>query len=1189
MSFVHLHLHSAYSLVDGLPDIKELAAVSAEQGVSAIALTDFCNLFALVKFYRAAKAKGVKPIIGSELLIQNPQDAQKPYRLLLLCQNTQGYKNLSALLSRGYLESTDPERPLIQQSWLQGKSEGLIAIAVAQESAIATALASIDKPRARELFEAWEVIFPGAFYLELVRTGRPGEQAYLEQAVRFSEEMGCPLVATNDVRFLHRADFEAHEARVCIHEGQTLNSPHRPKKYTAEQYLKSVEEMEALFSDLPEALENSAEIAKRCNLQFQWGESFLPVYRAIPEGSTADDYLIQLAKKGLSARQALISCPDASHEALPLSVYEERLDFELKMIIRMGFTGYFLIVADFIQWARNNDVPVGPGRGSGAGSLVAYVLRITEVDPLKYQLLFERFLNPERVSLPDFDIDFCMEGRDRVIEYVTQTYGRAAVSQIITFGTMAAKAVIRDVGRVLGQPYGFVDKIAKLVPFEVGITLESAMTQEVTLRERYEQEEEVKALIDLAKRLEGLPRNAGKHAGGVVIAPFPLTEVTPLFRDAEGSIVTQFDKNDVETIGLVKFDFLGLRTLTIIDWTVKNINEQRLKKGEPPLAIETLPMDDQKTLRLVRACQTVAVFQIESRSMKELIHRLQPDSFEEIVAVVALNRPGPLESGMVEDYINRKHKKEPVEYLHPSLATLLEPTYGVILYQEQVMQIAQVLAGYTLGAADLLRKAMGKKKPEEMAKQRSIFVQGAVDRGVLEATATHIFDLMEKFAGYGFNRSHSVAYALLTYQTAWLKAHYPAEFMAAVLSSDMANTDKISLFVEDCRSLSLQVLPPDVNQSQHRFSVNERGQILYGLGAVKGVGEMAIQSIITTRKKRPYRDLFDFCSRVDMRKVTKRVLEALIRCGAMDGLGAHRAALFAVMPEATLAAEQLAKKRVPGQLELFDLSLRASDMFRDEKKETVPPWSEFTRLQAEHEALGFYLTGHPIASYRGELHYMGVVPLKELGAAKGRRHFLAGLVSGLRTFQTKKGDRMAFVTLDDGAARQDITLFSKLYMESKPLIVMNRLLVVEGDLLPDDYTGGHKVRALQVMDLAAARCRFAKSIQIQLDPSAAEARCLVELAALLRREGEKQTRGCPVRISYFEKENSADSAVSANDAMGQLDGQVPRMPNEMKRQEPVRPDPSVYLGPDPLLYPSQEILEEIKGLEGVRGVHICYV
>ena len=789
IKFIHLRNHTEYSLVDGIIRVKPLVKRVAELAMPAIGVTDQSNLFATVKFYRAALAAGIKPIIGADVQIRDSVAQKKPYIITLLAQNQQGYLALCELISEAYLNGQDKGVAYLTSKKILEKNEGLIALSGCLDGLFSTSLQSNDTEQADTMLSTWLQVFKDRFYIELQRIGRSGEAGLNNQLLALASKHHAPIVATNSACFLKPEEFDAHEARVCINQGRVLSD-------TEQQYLKSQEDMLALFSDLPEALENTVEIAKRCNVELSLGENFLPDF-PVPKGMTIDEYFADLSQKGLDKR-----IQETSHRIKfddeKRAQYQARLKRELDVICQMGFPGYFLIVADFIQWAKDNGVPVGPGRGSGAGSIIAYALRITDLDPLEFDLLFERFLNPERVSMPDFDVDFCMDGRDGVIDYVGEKYGRDKVSQIITYGSMAAKAVIRDVGRVLGHPYGFVDRLAKAIPFEIGMTLTKALDESPDLLNAYKESDEVRELIDLALMLEGVARNAGKHAGGVVIAPSKLTDFSPLYCEEGGAnLVTQFDKDDIEAVGLVKFDFLGLRTLTIIDWALQNINQRLAAKGEEAVNIDLLPRDDELTYELLKNYATTAVFQLESRGMKDLIRRLRPDTFEDIIALVALFRPGPLQSGMVDDYINVKHGRKKAEYPHPTLIPILEPTNGVILYQEQVMQIAQDLAGYSLGSADLLRRAMGKKKPEEMAKQREMFTTGAVANNVEESVATYIFDLMEKFAGYGFNKSHSAAYALIAYQTAWLKAHYPSEFMAAVLSSDMDNTDKVVLFIDD--------------------------------------------------------------------------------------------------------------------------------------------------------------------------------------------------------------------------------------------------------------------------------------------------------------------------------------------------------------------------------------------------------
>lgn len=1109
--FIHLHCHSEFSIEDGLVRIPDLISETKKLEMPAVALTDLSNLFGLVKFYQTAISAGIKPIIGSDVWIENKKNPTKPFRLVLLCQNQTGFHHLIQLISKAYVDGQETGKPVISRDWLAMHNEGLIALSSGLSGDIADALFSGKDTLVEEFLKQYCALFPARFYLELSRTGKPQEETYIHTILKLAKQHNIPVVATNDVRFLKREDFEAHEARFCVHGGWLLADTKRPHLYTEQQYLRTSDEMSELFSDIPEAIENTFNIAKRCNLTLCLGENFLPKF-PVPEANlTIEQYLEKLSRQGLEERLAVLFDTTSPAFASIRKPYDERLALEIKVINQMGFAGYFLIVADFIQWSKNNDVPVGPGRGSGAGSLVAYSLKITDLDPLKFGLLFERFLNPERVSMPDFDIDFCMEGRDRVIDYVAEKYGRQSVSQIITFGTMAAKAVIRDVGRVLGYGYGFVDTIAKLIPFEIGITLDKALEQEEVLKERYEKEDEVRVLIDLAKRLEGITRNAGKHAGGVVISPSLLTDFTPLYCESNGdNLMTQLDKDDVEKIGLVKFDFLGLRTLTIIDWAVKNVNRVRKKNGEEPLNIGLIPTEDKKTFQLLKACKTTAVFQLESRGMKELIKRLQPDCFDEIIALVALFRPGPLQSGMVDDFINRKQGRAKVEYLHPQLVSILKNTHGVILYQEQVMQIAQELAGYSLGEADLLRKAMGKKQQEEMAKQRAIFVNGASRHGISEALSTNIFNLMEKFAGYGFNKSHSAAYALLAYQTAWLKAHYPAEFMAAVLSSDMDNTDKVVIFIEECESMELTVLPPNINRSQYQFTV-ENGQIVYGLGAIKGVGEAAVESIIAERNANGvYHNIFDFCRRVDLHKVNKRVLEALVRSGAVDELGPHRASIFKSLGKAVHAAEQYLRNQSIGQEDLFGGVAESHFNSSDDVFENCSPWLDQDRLQGEKETLGFYFTGHPLELYEEELKHIVTTKISTLRPQQGQSVIVAGLVVAVRTMMSKRGDKMAFVSLNDRSGRMEVAVFSDVYAEYRYLIQTDQLLVVEGEASVDDYSGGYKLSAKKLWNMEQARAIYAKHLLITMNQQADQSHVKQLMQVLKCYQGGT----CPVCIAY---------------------------------------------------------------------------
>ncbi|WP_429104368.1 DNA polymerase III subunit alpha [Aeromonas allosaccharophila] len=1113
--FIHLRVHSDFSMVDGLQKINPIVGAAAANNMPALALTDQMNMCGLVRFYGAAHGKGIKPIVGADFWVQSDELGDEQFRLTLLAMDNDGYQNITLLISRGYQRGHVQGRPVIDKSWLAEHAKGVIVLSGGREGDVGKFLLKGNRQMTEQCLAFYQIHFPDAYYLELLRTGRPDEEVYLHMAVAIATEFELPVVATNEVVFLSADDFDAHEIRVAIHDGYTLMDKRRPRRYSPQQYLRSQEEMAELFADIPEALENTVEIAKRCNVTVRLGEYFLPNF---PTGDmTTEDFLVAKSKEGLEARLEFLF-PDPAVRAAKRGEYDERLDIELKVINQMGFPGYFLIVMEFIQWSKDNGIPVGPGRGSGAGSLVAYALKITDLDPLEFDLLFERFLNPERVSMPDFDVDFCMDRRDEVIEHVSEMYGRDAVSQIITFGSMAAKAVVRDVGRVLGHAYGFVDRISKLIPPDPGMTLAKAFEAEPKLPELYEQDEEVKDLIDMARRLEGVVRNAGKHAGGVVIAPTKITDFAPLYCDDEGHHpVTQFDKNDVEYAGLVKFDFLGLRTLTIIDWALGMINPRLAKEGKPPVDIAAIPIDDKKSFDLLQRYETTAVFQLESRGMKDLIKRLRPDCFEDMIALVALFRPGPLQSGMVDNFIDRKHGNEAISYpdekwQHESLQPILEPTYGIILYQEQVMQIAQTLAGYTLGGADMLRRAMGKKKPEEMAKQRAGFEEGAIKNGVDGELAMKIFDLVEKFAGYGFNKSHSAAYALVSYQTLWLKTHFPAEFMAAVMTADMDNTDKIVTLVDECQRMGLTVIPPDVNTGRYRFSVNEDGHIVYGIGAVKGVGEGPIDAILSARDQDgPFRDLFDFCNRVDIKKLNKRVMEKLILSGAMDRLGPHRAALMATLEEAMRAAEQHAKAQAVGQVDMFGVLTEEID---DVKKAfaNVPHWPDKVWLEGERETLGLYLTGHPINQYSSELRRYTSGRLCDLHpTSRDTVTTAAGLVIAARSMVTKRGNKMGIFTLDDRSGRLDVTLFSEALEKYEELMQKDRILVVSGQVSFDDFSGGLKMSARELLDINDARERFARAIRISLDEQRIDDRFFPRLCEIL----EPARAGvCPVQVNY---------------------------------------------------------------------------
>jgi DNA polymerase-3 subunit alpha len=1123
--FVHLHVRSEFSLKDSIVRIKDLVVATAAAAMPAVAVTDLMNLYALVKFYLEAQGKGIKPVLGATLVLR---EGDQRFEVTALVMTAQGYSNLIKLVSRAYIEGQELGESTIRREWLEEAHEGLILL-LGKRSDIGAALLGADTELAQPILVRWMQKFPQRIYLELTRTNREGEENFIHAAVALASTLQCPVVASNDVRFLRQEDFDAHEVRVCIAQSYVLQDTRRPREYSAEQYLKTPEQMAELFSDIPEALENTLEIAKRCTLDLRLGKSFLPQYPT-PDGMTPDEYFVKHSRECLAERMSTLldsSLPDYAEKR---KIYEDRLEFELGIINEMGFSGYFLIVMDFIRWAKNNGVPVGPGRGSGAGSLVAYALKITDIDPLPYDLLFERFLNPERVSMPDFDIDFCMDGRDRVIEYVADQYGREAVSQIITFGTMAAKAVVRDVARVQGKSYGLADRISKLIPFTPGITLEKAREEETQLNDllsntEERDQEDALEIWEMALRLEGITRGVGKHAGGVLIAPGMLTDFTPIFCDEEGRWVSQYDKDDVEKVGLVKFDFLGLRTLTIIDWALKDINASRASVGEEALDIMALPMNDTASYKLLREARTTAVFQLESSGMKELLKKIVPSCFEDLIALVALYRPGPLDSGMVQDFIDRKHGRKTVaypdvQYQHACLEPILKPTYGVIVYQEQVMQIAQEMAGYSLGSADLLRRAMGKKDAEKMAQQRVEFMEGADKKGIDATLAGHIFDLMEKFAGYGFNKSHSAAYALVSYQTAWLKAHYPAEFMAAVLSSEMNNTDKIVTFIEECRGMKLVIEPPDVNHSQFKFVARDSKTIVYGLGAIKGVGEGPAESIVQSRHADgDFKDLFDFCRRIDLRKCNKRTLEALVRAGGLDALGPHRGIIMASLDEAVAAAEQQARNQDAGIVDLFGDVVDAAP--KGEFSDALP-WTDDERLTAEKETLGLYLTGHPIDQYEHELaHFVG----QRLSALKPTKRGVtttaAGLIMASRVQKGARGSRV-FVVLDDRTGRVEATLFNDVYEQFRHLLVKDTVIVVEGEVSHDDYSGGLKMVVKKIMSLAEARAARSRGLELHLQGGLLGSRFAQELQQLLQAyKPPAATAGCPVRVHYRGSEAEA--------------------------------------------------------------------
>ncbi|UCG98958.1 MAG: DNA polymerase III subunit alpha [Burkholderiales bacterium] len=1141
--FVHLRLHSEFSVVDGLVQLDKAAKAAAADGQGALALTDSANMFGAIRFYKAARARGVKPIVGVDAWLSNDADRESPYRLLLLAMDHGGYLRLCDLVSRSWIENQHRGRAEMRLAWFeQSGGAGLIALSGAAQGEIGAQLALGNVPAASAAAERLAALFPDRFYIELQRAGRAGDEALLRASARLAIELDLPVVATHPVQFIARDDFRAHEARVCIAEGYTLADPRRPRHYTEEQYFKSGAEMALLFADMPAALANTGEIARRCNLELTLGKSRLPEFPT-PAGVSIEQHCRELSQQGLLARLHSLY-PDQAARAAQQPRYQARLDLELATIAEMGFAGYFLIVADFINWAKRNGIPVGPGRGSGAGSLVAYALGITDLDPLRYDLLFERFLNPERVSMPDFDIDFCQDNRDRVIDYVKRKYGPEAVSQIATFGTLGAKAVVRDVGRVLDLPYTKCDTLSKLIPHNPADpwTLERALKEEPAFAEAVANDEEYAELVELSRPLEGLTRNVGMHAGGVLIAPGRLTDFCPLYcaGGAETAVVSQYDKDDVEAIGLVKFDFLGLTTLTILDLTLRYV-----KRLDPSfsLTLETLPLDDAATYEIFKQAGTAAIFQFESRGMRELLKRARPDRLEDLIALNALYRPGPMD--LIPEFVDRKHGRRKVEYLHPSIESVLAETYGVMVYQEQVMRIAQIVGGYSLGGADVLRRAMGKKKPEEMAKQRSVFLAGARANGIAADTATQLFDLMEKFAGYGFNKSHSAAYAVLAYQTAYFKVHYPAAFMAANLTAVMDDTDKVRELVEDSRAIGLKVLGPDINHGGYAFEPVDARTIRYGLGAVKGTGRSAIEHMMAVRASGgPFSGLFDFCARLDKQFVNRRVAEALVRAGAFDAIDADRARLAASVGRALEAAERAAAH--VGQASLFGGGEIAAPV---EECVACKPWSERERLASEKLALGFYFSGHLFEQHETEARRLAPTRLADLRGGPGARNEtvrVAGVIVSARTQNSRRG-RLCVIILDDRSAQLELTIFAELYDRKRALLREDTLLFVLGKVRYDEFRERLTVNVDDLMDLAEARARAAARLRIEVDGVADLTRFRDTLAPFRVSNGNL-AGGCRVVVSYRNGVGAADVVLSEDWRVRPDEALV----EELRRQPKVR-------------------------------------
>ena len=1124
--FVHLRLHSEFSVVDGINRIDDAVQVAAHDKQPALALTDLNNLFGAIKFYKQARSMGVKPLLGAEIYLESQtQDANHLSKMILLVQSQQGYLNLCELLSRGWTQNAHKAVGVIKLAWLQELSQGLIAMSGAQSGCVGQALVQGDLSRASELALQIAGIFPHRFYIELQRAGRSDDEAHVVAAVQLASHLNLPVVATHPVQFTHPDDYEAHEARVCISEGEILGNQRRVRKFTREQYFKSSAQMLELFADIPSAVTNTLEIAKRCNVSLVLGKPQLPDYPT-PNGMAIDEYFRFASHEGLKDR-LLHLYPDEAKREAERPRYEERLEFEIHTILKMGFPGYFLIVGDFINWAKNNGCPVGPGRGSGAGSLVAYSLKITDLDPLQYNLLFERFLNPERVSMPDFDIDFCQANRDRVIDYVKDKYGRNAVSQIATFGTMAARAVIRDVGRVLDMGYNFCDGISKLIPNKPGqhITIEGALKVEPILAERLEKEDEVKTLLALAQKLEGMTRNVGMHAGGVLIAPGKLTDFCPLYQQpGSESAISQFDKDDVEAAGLVKFDFLGLATLTILEIARQFIQVRH--KGQENFAFEDIPLDDAATYRLFQEGKTEAVFQFESRGMQGMLRDARPTRLEDLIALNALYRPGPMD--LIPSFVARKHGREKVEYPHPLVESMLSETYGIMVYQEQVMQTAQILGGYSLGGADLLRRAMGKKKPEEMAEHREIFRKGAAGNNIPANKADEIFDLMERFAGYGFNKSHAAAYSLLAYHTAWVKVHYTAEFFCANMTVEMDNTDKLKVLYEDALKMGMSFEAPNINRGTHNFEPISDKTIRYGLGAIKGSGAQAIEAIVAAREKGgAFTSLYDFARRVDRTKLNKRTVEALIKAGAFDCLDLNRASLLASVDRSFDFAS--ANEANANQGGLFDMgddthgsSLQEPDLV------SALPWGVKERLTHEKSALGFYLSGHLFDEVDREVRHFVKTRIDDLMDSRDAQ-LLTGIVSDMKTINGQRG-RLAIFKLDDKSGVIEATVDEATMNTYRHLLREDELVIVMGKVQNDRFSGGLRLSINQVWDLNQARCRFGKYLRVAVNGTVPDiARIVREHPA--RVEATEQgnlVRGLSVRLQVLREGANAEIELGDN-------------------------------------------------------------
>jgi len=1125
--FVHLRLHSEFSIVDSTCRIDDVVQAATDDQQPALAITDLSNLFGAIKFYKGARGKGLQPILGAEIFLEGlGVDPHALSKIIVLVQSSQGYLNLSELLARAWTQNMVKNNAVIKLAWLQELSEGLILLSGAQAGPVGQALMQGDTSRAAEIALQLASIFTHRFYLELQRAGRPEDNAHVVAAVKLASRLSLPVVATHPVQFLTEDDYESHEARVCISEGEILGNQRRVRKFTRDQYFKSAAEMQALFADVPSALSNSVEIAKRCNLTLVLGKPQLPNYPTpLTDGKPMpiEDYFRLLSVEGLEERLVHLY-PDAAKREIERPRYAERLEFEINTILNMGFPGYFLIVGDFINWAKKNGCPVGPGRGSGAGSLVAYSLKITDLDPLQYNLLFERFLNPERVSMPDFDIDFCQANRDRVIDYVKDKYGRDAVSQIVTFGTMAARAAIRDVGRVLDMSYMFCDGISKLIPNKPGqhITIDGAIKAEPILAERLNKEDDVKTLLALAQKLEGMTRNVGMHAGGVLIAPGKLTDFCPLYQQpGSTSAVSQYDKDDVEAIGLVKFDFLGLATLTILELARDMIVKRH--KGQENFAFENIQLDDAATYKLFADGRTESVFQFESRGMQGMLKDARPSRLEDLIALNALYRPGPMD--LIPSFVARKHGREVVEYPHPLVEKVLSETYGIMVYQEQVMQTAQVLGGYSLGGADLLRRAMGKKKAEEMAEHREIFRKGAGVNGLSEEKADEVFDLMEKFAGYGFNKSHAAAYSLLAYHTGWLKVHFTAEFFCANMTIEMDDTDKLKVLFEDALKFGISFDPPDVNRGTHRFEPVSDKVIRYGLGAIKGTGQQAIDAIVKAREEGgPFTSLYDFCVRVDRSRLNKRTVEALVKSGAFDSLQRNRASLAASIDRAfDFSSATVANANQGGLFDMMGDDAHGSSTQEPELVDMLP-WGVKEQLTNEKTAVGFYLSGHLFDAVEREVRLFARRKIDDLIDSR-EPQLLAGIVSDLRIINGQRG-KLAIFKLDDKSAVMEATADEAMINANRHMLKDDELIIVMAKMQADRFSGGYRLSIQQVWDLPSARCRFGKFLRVSVNGRAPEVARMVKDFPPQREMTEQGEllRGLPVRLKLERRGDKVAAA-----------------------------------------------------------------